>query len=139
MKHFQLVILSLVPFTTYASSVQGDFVEQDEQVFYLEDDFEEMQDLVVVDEEAEESLPSTERSSIATHPRKDKKLYNPQVRPFPKKGIHLGIEGEFLYWQAHEGDLGYVAQSVEVPFQEEVKDPHFEWNSGFRLGAEYDF
>ncbi|MES2123022.1 MAG: Lpg1974 family pore-forming outer membrane protein, partial [Chlamydiota bacterium] len=51
----------------------------------------------------------------------------------------LWLEGDLLFWQSNVGSLGYAVDSNSTTSisHGHVKDPHFEWDWGFKLGVGY--
>lgn len=56
-----------------------------------------------------------------------------------KKSDRLAFTVEALLWQAHEGGLSYTTESKSTTRVKDghVKNPHFEWSWGFRVGMDY--
>src|SRR5690348_16177518 len=70
--------------------------------------------------------------------RKDM-VINPPARPEVKDGVDLFLTADYLIWQANESGLGYAVQnnspSATTGNSGSVKNPHFKYKSGFRVGA----
>ena len=70
----------------------------------------------------------------------NKTLYNAPARSEVVDGYNFFLTGDFLYWKAEENGLTY-AFKVKHPENDlfnnhlHLKDPHFEWDYGFRVGA----
>ncbi len=67
-------------------------------------------------------------------------MVNPSGRPQVKDGADLFFTAEWLIWQAHENGLGYAIKSPAdqalsaALYNSNVKNMHFDWDSGFRVG-----
>ncbi len=66
--------------------------------------------------------------------------YNTATRPMVKRGINVWVEGEALLWQAVEDNLTYIYTGNNNNGQRnrDLKNPDFDWDWGFRVGAGYD-
>ncbi|MES2122544.1 MAG: Lpg1974 family pore-forming outer membrane protein [Chlamydiota bacterium] len=70
-------------------------------------------------------------------------FYNAPARPEIANGYNLFFTGDFLYWKAEENGLTYAlktSNATQSPLSGKLslKDPHFEWDMGFRLGLGYN-
>lgn len=56
-----------------------------------------------------------------------------------KKSKRLWVDAELLYWKSNMGSLDYGVESRSSTsiHQAQVRQPHFEWDWGFRLGLGY--
>ena|SRR3990167_4809322 len=70
----------------------------------------------------------------------------PSSRPKALHDWNLFAEGDWLYWKANETGLGYALNQegfdpnhIELMGFGDVVNPHFYWESGFRLGLGYNF
>jgi hypothetical protein len=91
---------------------------------------------------------ATDQSGEQINPQMDASLAHPSARPGAKDGWNIFITADWLIWQANESGLGYAlnntgATSVNTPEEGtmgsgSVKNPHFDWEFGFRVGLGYN-
>ncbi len=72
-----------------------------------------------------------------------RKCYNPPNPVNGREGYHLTLVGDYLYWKGQEDGLAYTYKTnnpsgASLDTDIDVKEPDFEWESGFRLGLGYN-
>lgn len=70
-------------------------------------------------------------------------FYNAPARPEIAKGYNLFLTGDVLYWKAEENGLTYGVKTSDATADPlsgklQLKDPHFVWDTGFRVGLGYN-
>ena len=71
-------------------------------------------------------------------------MINPPGRPQVRDGADLFFTADWLIWQAHENGTGYAVKTkAEQPsatalYNSSIKNLHFDWDSGFRIGLGYN-
>ncbi len=81
------------------------------------------------------------RVSALEHRKSANGMINPNGRPQVKDGCDLFVTADFLYWKAVEDNLIYVLENehgVSFANDSDVRDPHGDWNCGFRIGVGYN-
>lgn len=67
-------------------------------------------------------------------------MVNPSGRPQVRDGADLFFTADWLLWQAHANGMGVAIKAAANAAEDvvlantETKNPHFNWNSGFRVG-----
>lgn len=82
------------------------------------------------------SQTTSSKSSTETFQSSKPPLFDPHSL---SESCRVWIEGEGLFWQANEGSLDYGTESKSTATIKggKVKQPHFDWDWGFRLGIGY--
>ncbi len=71
-------------------------------------------------------------------------MINPSGRPQVRDGVDLFFTADWLIWQGHENGTGYAVKTKRPQsddtalYNSEVKDLHFNWDFGFRVGLGYN-
>ncbi|MBS3904864.1 MAG: hypothetical protein KGZ39_06025 [Simkania sp.] len=74
-------------------------------------------------------------------------MINPPARPVVRDGVGLSLQGDVILWQASESGMTYAVQNfpdtqnpTAITFLNngKAKNPHGEWDWGFKLAAGYD-
>ena len=72
-------------------------------------------------------------------------MVNPPGRPQVRDGADLFFTADWLIWQGHENGTGYAVKTKEVQanptttlYNSSVKNLHFDWDMGFRVGLGYN-
>ena len=71
-------------------------------------------------------------------------MVNPPGRPQVRDGADLFFTADWLIWQGQENGLGYAVKTKEEQpldtalYNSSVKDLHFDWDFGFRVGLGYN-
>ncbi len=80
-------------------------------------------------------------NSSERNPSKLPYAINMSARPVVKDGWNLWILGEALLWQAVQDNMEYIYKGTDGSNNSrfrDIKNPHFEWDWGWRFGAGYN-
>ncbi len=81
------------------------------------------------------------RVSALEQRRNSNGIINPNARPGVRNGSDLFVTADLLYMKAEENGLTYGIEncgSSENILNGKMKDPHFKWDFGFRVGVGYN-
>ncbi len=82
------------------------------------------------------ALASEESLSASSSPQNSSRMFDPNAMP---NSHGLWLDGELLFWKSNMGSLRYgiTSKSTSLIKDGHLKQPHFEWDWGFRLGLGY--